>query len=85
MNFTNQCNMKLISKLRLISSTEISEVVISDNCSLGQALTMIESWCYDNGANYPSISNLWKNEGSIRVRVITNDNKYINIFDITDK
>ena len=76
--------MKLISTLRLKTSLEKTTKVISENCSLGQAITMIESWCYDNGADYPRICNLWKTDGNIRVQITTRDNKYLNIFDITD-
>jgi len=76
--------MKLISTLRSKTSFEETTKVISEDCSLGQAITMIESWCYDNGANYPRTCDLWKSDGNICVQIITKDNKYINIFDITD-
>ena len=76
--------MKLISTLTNTSSKVINSSVISENCSIGQAITMIESWCYDNDANYPSTSDIWKNNGKIQITVKTRDHKYINIFDITD-
>ena len=37
--------MKLTSTLRLKTSLEKTTKVISEDCSLGQAITMIESWC----------------------------------------
>lgn len=76
--------MKLISTLRPSTSLETKTEVISEDCSLGQALIMIENWCYDNDANYPSSADLWKTEGNIRVQVRTRGNKFINIFDIKD-
>ena len=76
--------MKLTSTLQLKTSLETTTKVISEDCSLGQAITMIESWCYDNGADYPRTCDLWKTDGNIRVQITTRDNKYLNIFDITD-
>ena len=76
--------MKLTSTLRLKASLKKTTKVISENCSLGQAITMIESWCYDNGADYPRTCDFLKTDRNIRVQIITRDNKYINIFDITD-
>lgn len=76
--------MKLTSKLRRTNSLIITETVFSENCSLSQAFTMIESWCYDNGANYPTTKNISKTENNVRVQVKTVDDKYINIFDITE-
>ena len=76
--------MKLTSKLRRTNSLIITETVFSENCSLSQAFTMIESWCYDNGANYPTTKNILKTENNVRVQVKTVDDKYINIFDITE-
>ena len=45
---------------------------------------MIESWCYDNGANYSTTKNISKTENNVRVQVKTVDDKYINIFDIIE-
>lgn len=82
--------MKLTSILILkqnvaeLSPKDIKITVISEDCSLGQAITMIESWCYANGANYPKTCDLCKIDGNIRVQITTRDNKYINIFNIID-
>ena len=76
--------MKLTSKLRRTNSLKIAETVFSEDCSLAQAFTMIESWCYDNEANYPTTKNISKTENNVRVQVKTVDDKYINIFDITE-
>ena len=76
--------MKLTSTLQLKGSRKKTTNVILKDCSLGQAITTIESWCYDNGADYPRTNDLWKTDGNIRVQITTRDNKYINIFDITD-
>ena len=80
--------MKLTSILRPnkvnLVPKDIKSTVISEDCSLGQAITMIESWCYDNGANYPNLANLWKDKGMICIKIITHDHKYINIFNIED-
>ena len=56
--------MKLTSKLRRTNSLKITETVFSEDCSLAQAFTMIESWCYDNGANYPTTKNISKTENN---------------------
>ena len=76
--------MKLVSTLRNRNNGKETKCVMSTECSIGQALTMIESWCYDNGADYPRTCDLWKTDGNIRVQITTRDNKYLNIFDITD-
>lgn len=76
--------MKLTSKLRRTNSLKTTETVFSEDCSLAQAFTMIESWCYDNGANYPTTKNISKTENNVRVQIKTVDDKYINIFDITE-
>jgi len=76
--------MKLTSTLTKNSGEVINTSVISEDCSLGQAITMIESWCYDNGADYPRLCDIWKNNGQIQVSVTTKDHNYINIFDIED-
>lgn len=77
-------NMKLISTLRNRKTQKETVKVISENCSIGQALTMIESWCYDNGADYPSLPSLYKKNGMICVNVYTHDHKYVNFFEISD-
>lgn len=77
--------MILVSTLRKLDSLDRKTEIISESCSLGQALTMIESWCYDNNADYPGTENLWKTEGNIRVQVRTRDNQYLNIFDIKEQ
>ena len=77
--------MKLTSKLRRTNSFKITETVFSENCSLAQAFTMIESWCYDNGANYPTTKNISKTENNVRVQVKTVDDNYINISDKLEK
>jgi hypothetical protein len=76
--------MKLTSTLTKNSGEVINTSVILENCSLGQAITMIESWCYDNGADYPRTCDIWKNNGLIQVSIKTKDHNYINIFDIED-
>jgi len=76
--------MKLTSTLRNRNTGNESKSIFSDDCSLGQALTMIESWCYDNGANYPSISSIVHNGDHIRVIIYTKDANYVNFFEITN-
>jgi hypothetical protein len=76
--------MKLISTLRNRNTGDESKSIFSDDCSLGQALTMIESWCNDNEADYPRACDLWKNDGNIRINVYTKDHMYVNFFEITD-
>ena len=76
--------MKLISILRNRQTRKEKTKVISKNCSIGQAITMIESWCYDNDADYPALSSLFKRDGNICVNIYTKDNKYVNFFQITD-
>lgn len=75
--------MKLTSTFRLRDSLENTKSIISENCTISQAFSMIESWCNDNNANYPQISNVWKTGNNLMVRIITKDNKYINIFTIS--
>lgn len=80
--------MKLTSILRpnvyQLTPSDIKATVISEDCTLGQAFTMIEKWCDDNNANYPWLGDIWKDNGSICVKVRTHDNNYINIFNIED-
>ena len=79
--------MKLVSTLfeKFGEHTDSPKVsIISESFTLGEAFMMIESWCYDNGADCPRTCDLWKTNGNIRVQITTRDNKYINIFDITD-
>ena len=80
--------MKLTSILRPnkfnLVPNDIKSIVISEDCTLSQAFAMIENWCNDNGANYPDLANLWKDKGMICIKIMTHDNKYINIFNIED-
>lgn len=76
--------MKLISILENKTTGKVSRSVFSENCTLVQAFTMIESWCYDNDCVYPSLCDVWKSKGTIIVRVKTNDNKFTNEFNIID-
>lgn len=73
--------MKLTSKLFNENREVISkESVIADDCTIAQAFTMIESWCNDNNAIYPSTYNVWKDGGNIRISITTIDLKYTNDF-----
>ena len=63
---------------------DIKSTIIGEDCTLAQAFTMIENWCNDNGANYPDVASIWKEKGNMMVKVHTNDNKFINIFNIED-
>ena len=74
--------MKLVSTLRNRNNGKETKCVMSADCSIGQALTMIESWCYDNGADYPSISSIVHNHDHIRVIIYTRDKNYVNFFEI---
>ena len=74
--------MKLISTLRNRNTRKETNCVMSVGCSIGQALTMIESWCYNNGADYPSIPSIVHNGDHIRVIIYTRDKNYVNFFEI---
>jgi hypothetical protein len=80
--------MKLTSILRpnvyQLSPSDIKTTVMAEDCTLAQAMTMVESWCYDNNATCPKMSDLWKDKSNITLKIITHDGKYINIFEITD-
>jgi len=80
--------MKLTSILKPnkfnLEPEDIKSTIIAEDCTLAQAFTMIESWCYDNDCVYPSLCDVWKSKGIIIVRVKTNDNKFINEFNIID-
>lgn len=77
--------MKLISTLRNRETQEETIQTLSDDCTIGQALTLIENWCHDSNANYPSIESLYKIYDYIRVDVRTKDGKYVNFFEIKNK
>ncbi len=73
--------MKLTSKLLNQNGEVITkEKVISDDCTMSQAFTMIEAWCNDNDAICPSTYSVWMDKGDIRVNITTKDLKYTNVF-----
>jgi hypothetical protein len=75
--------MKLTSTLVNKETQEEKTTVIAKNCTVAQAMTMIESWCVDNGADMPILSNIYKNTPHrLCVDVFTND--YHNMLEITD-
>lgn len=79
--------MKLTSTLIKNSDKQLNSVnisIYSENCTLGQAFTMIEVWCSNNDANLPKSCDVWKDKGNIRVQITTRDNNYTNIFNIVD-
>lgn len=76
--------MKLTSTLRNRDTRKETVKILSKDCSIGQALTIIESWCHDNGADYPSLPSLFKKNGMICVNIYTRDYKYVNFFEISD-
>ncbi len=75
--------MKLTSTLSEIKSIKQKTTVISNDCTMGQALIMIESWCYDNNADYPSLDSLHLYTDTFAITIYTKDNKYVNFFEIT--
>lgn len=76
--------MKLISTLHNCQTMKDKTRIISNNCSIGQAITMIESWCYDHGEDYPSFKSICKFDNGLSINIFTKDNKYINFFKITE-
>ena len=45
-------------KLIFTNIKEATNKVLSDDCTIGQAFNMIDSWCHDNNAWY-DIENMW--------------------------
>jgi hypothetical protein len=76
--------MKLTSTLRLRDSLNKTTTTIAEDCTVSQAFSMITSWCTDNNANDPKPSDIWKTDSNLVIRITTKDNKYINIFTISE-
>jgi len=76
--------MKLTSTFRQTDSLQRTTKVVDEKCTIAQAFTMIESWCNDNNANVPRPVDVWKADSQIVIKIVTRDNKYINIFEISD-
>lgn len=73
--------MRLLSKL-----PNENEKVIAKDCTLGQAFTMIDSWCYDNNAECDwngSYKYEWDDEFHIYC-YDKDDEEFVNEFTITD-
>ena len=75
--------MKLTSTLVDKETREKKTTVIAKNCTVAQAMTMVESWCIDNGADMPILSNIYKNNPH-RLYIDVFTKNYYNIFEITD-
>lgn len=64
------------------------EKLYADNCTIGQAFTMVDNWCNDNDAWY-SLENMWLDTDGVGTRakvnikcMVKNTNKVAIVFEL---